>query len=239
MNPHADVGAYLLGALDDDEMSRFEEHLAYCDDCGRELDELSGVLPVLAELKSDGIGYVAPPGDALLARLLGQVRGERSRHRRRRLLSVAAAMILVVGGPAVAVVISQDGGGSTAATQTVGEQHQATNTVTGVWASVGVTGTAWGTSLDVKVTGVTGPRTCYLEAISKDSTIPSQTASTWWVPPAGYGTAAQPKALSVQGATGLTKDKIARYDIRDSKGNLLVSIPGDNSQPADRPRSSD
>jgi hypothetical protein len=219
-------------------MTSFEEHLAYCDECGRELDELSGVLPVLAELRSDGIGYVEPPGAALLERLLGQVRGERSRRKRRRLLSVAAAMVLVVGGPAAAVVITQDGGGSPAATQAVGEQHQATNAATGVWASVGVTGTAWGTSLDLKVTGVTGPRTCYLEAIAKNG-VPSQTASTWWVPPGGYGTAAQPKALSVQGATGLTKDNIARYEIRDSNGKLLVAIPGNNSQPSDRPRASD
>ncbi len=39
MTPHADVGAYLLGALDDAEMSRFEEHLAGCEECGRELDD--------------------------------------------------------------------------------------------------------------------------------------------------------------------------------------------------------
>lgn len=239
MNPHADVGAYLLGALDDDQMSRFEEHLADCDDCGRELDELSGVVPVLAELKSDGIGYAEPPGEAVLARLLGQVRGERSRHHRRRLLSVAAAMILVVGGPAVAVLVTQDGGGSSVAVQTVGEQFQATNPVTGVWASVGVTDTAWGSSLDVKVTGVTGPRICHLEAIAKDSAVPPQTASSWSVPADGYGTAAQPKALSVQGTTGLKKEDTARYEVVDGKGNLLVSIPGDNSQPSDRPRSSD
>jgi len=237
MNPHADVGAYLLGALDDDEMSRFEEHLVYCDDCGRELDELSGVVPVLAELRSDGIGYVAPPGDALLARLLAQVRGERSRGRRRRLLSVAAAMVLVVGGPAAAVVLTQGDGGPSAAVQTVpAARYEATNPATGVSASVGVTGTAWGTSIDLRVTGVTGPRTCYLEAVAKDGT--RQTASSWSVPTGGYGTAAQPKPLTVRGSTGLTKDSIARYEVVDDKGSLLVSIPGDASQPADRPRSS-
>jgi hypothetical protein len=238
MTPHTDVGAYLLGVLDDEEMTRFEEHLAYCDECGRELDELSGVVPVLAELRSDGIGYVEPPGDALLDRLLGQVRSQRQRRRRRRLVSIAAAAVLVVGGPAVAVVATQGGGSpSPAAAQAVAERHEATNPATGVWAAVGVTGTAWGTSVDLQVTGVTGPRICHLEAVAKDGSW--QTASTWSVPQGGYGTAAQPKPLTVQGATGLRKDDIARYEVVDSEGHMLVSIPGDGSQPpADRPRQS-
>lgn len=54
-----DVGAYLLGALDDAEMSAFEDHLAGCAECGRHLDELAGLLPVLDELRIDG----APPHD--------------------------------------------------------------------------------------------------------------------------------------------------------------------------------
>ena len=108
MTPHVDVGAYLLGALDDAEMSAFEEHLAGCEACGRELDELSGVVPVLAELREDGIGFPEPPGDALLDRLLRQVSGERRARRRRRLVAVAVAAVLVVGGPTVAVLAGQD-----------------------------------------------------------------------------------------------------------------------------------
>ncbi len=101
MNPHADVGAYLLGALENAEMSGFEEHLAGCEECGRRLDELTGVVPVLEELRADATGIVEPPGEALLERLLQRVAGERRARGRRRLVAVAVAAVLVVGGPTV------------------------------------------------------------------------------------------------------------------------------------------
>jgi ferric-dicitrate binding protein FerR (iron transport regulator) len=225
MNPHVDVGAYLLGALDDDGMARFEEHLAGCDLCGGQLDELSGVVPVLDELRADGLGVAElPSDDAMLDRLLAQVAAERRAHRRRRLVAVAAAAVLVVGGPAVAVVVGQDGGGPTTAVQSFGtDQHTASNPATGASAVVAVTDKGWGSAVDLRLTGVHGPLTCSLVAVGRSGS--QQTVATWSVPAQGYGTDSQPAPLTVHGAAGLHEADITHFDVRTDSGSVLVTVP--------------
>lgn len=226
MNPHVDVGAYLLGALDDDEMARFESHLVGCELCGHELDQLSGVVPVLEELRADGLGVAElPSGDAMLDRLLAQVAGERHAHRRRRLISVAAAAVLVVGGPAVAVLAAQDNSsGSPAAVQSFGsDQHKASDPTTGVAAVVAVTDKGWGSVVDLRLTGVHGPLTCSLIAFAVNGD--GQTVATWSVPSGGYGTDTQPAPLTVHGAAGLHASDITHFDVRTNTGALLVTVP--------------
>jgi anti-sigma factor RsiW len=240
MSSHVDVGAYLLGALDEAEMTAFEEHLAGCEQCGRELDELSGLLPVLDELRGDGIaggssGFAAgiadgtafagpPSGDGLLDRLLRQVAGERRQRRKRRLISVVAASVLVLGGPAVAVLATEGGGGPSVAVQGIASpRHSASNPSTGASAVVGVADKGWGSVVDLKLTGVRGPLTCSLIAVGRDDS--RQTVATWSVPNAGYGTEAQPKPLTVHGAAGLHADQISHFDVQTTDGTVLVSVP--------------
>ncbi|WP_333768130.1 anti-sigma factor family protein [Streptomyces sp. IBSBF 2435] len=227
MNPHMDVGAYLLGALDDDEMERFEAHLVDCELCGNELDELSGVVPVIEELRVDGLGVAEmPSGDAMLDRLLVRVSGERrAAHRRRRLIAVAAAAVLVMGGSTIAVLAARDGGrGSAAAAQRFGtDQHTASNPATGVSAVVALTDRGWGSVVDLRLSGVRGPLTCSLVAFAIDGN--GQTVATWSVPTEGYGTNTQPDPLTVHGAAGLHASAITRFEVRTESGTLLLTVP--------------
>jgi hypothetical protein len=225
MTPHADVGAYLLGALDEAEMTRFEEHLAGCAQCGRELDELSGLPPLLEEMRENGVAFARlPDGDALLHRLLADVSGLRRTRKRRRLAAVAAAAVLVVGGPTVAVLSTDGGsGGSPVAARTFAtDQRSASDPATGVKATVGIADKGWGSAVDLRLSGVRGPRTCSLVAVGQDGS--RQTVATWSVPTVGYGTSNQPQPLTVHGAAGLHKADISRFDVRDTTGNLLVSV---------------
>jgi len=67
--PHVEVAGYALGKLDDDETVAFEAHLAECDDCRRELEELRELPELLAR--------AAPPvqlPDTLRFRTLAAVR---------------------------------------------------------------------------------------------------------------------------------------------------------------------
>ncbi|WP_327291400.1 anti-sigma factor family protein [Streptomyces sp. NBC_01198] len=225
MNPHVDVGAYLLGVLDDDEMARFEAHLVDCEVCGDELDQLSGVVPVLDELRADGLGFAEMPGgDAMLDRLLARVAAERRRHRRRRLVAIAAAAVLVVGGPTVAVLAVHGSGGSHPVAQSFGsDRHTASNPTTGVSAVVALTDKGWGSAVDLRLTGVHGPLTCSLVAFAGDGG--GQTVATWSVPSEGYGTDTQPSPLTVHGAAGLHPADITRFDVRTDTGALLVTVP--------------
>jgi hypothetical protein len=226
MTDHVDVGAYLLGALDEPEMAAFEAHLAECELCGVALDELSGVLPVLDELLEDGgLAFVErPTGDAMLHRLLAQVSAERGARKRRRLVAVAAAAVLVIGGPTAALLATGDSGSQPVAAPTLAtEQHSATNPATGASATVGIADKGWGSAVDLRLAGIRGPLTCSLIAVGQDGS--RQTVATWSVPDAGYGTASQPVPLTVHGAAGLHKDAISHFDVRTTDGNLLVSIP--------------
>jgi hypothetical protein len=221
-DPHVDVGAYVLGVLDDIEMARFEHHLAVCPDCGDQLDELSGLVPILAELGPAGAGSPVPPsGDALLRKLVDRVSTERGVQRRRRWLALVAAAVLVVGGPTAAYLAASSGNsGSTA--PIAGETHTAKDASTGVKATVGLTGKKWGTQVDLTLAGVSGPLTCRLVAIAKDGS--QQTVSTWSVPAAGYGTTSQPTPLTIEGGAGLSPSDITRLDVVTTKGERLVSV---------------
>ena len=105
-HPHPDLAGYVLGALDPGETAAFEQHLAGCDACRAEVDELQG-LPELIDRAAPPIEV--PPG--LRERTFAaveQAAGARRRAPLLRLVAVAAAlMVALLGG----VVVSQLGGG--------------------------------------------------------------------------------------------------------------------------------
>ena len=105
-HPHPDLAGYVLGALDPGEQAAFEQHLAGCDTCRAEVEELQG-LPALLDRAAPPIEV--PPG--LRQRTFAAVEraaGKRRRGPLLRLAAVATALVVaLVGG----VVVSQLGGG--------------------------------------------------------------------------------------------------------------------------------
>ena len=99
-----DVGAYLLGALNDLERQAFERHLRGCDECREELERLR---PAAEALPGSVKQLEPPPG--LKKRLMAEVEPRR-RTPNRSLLAVAAALVIAL---AVAVGVSQLGGDNT------------------------------------------------------------------------------------------------------------------------------
>jgi anti-sigma-K factor RskA len=105
-HPHPDLAGYVLGALDPGETAAFEQHLAGCDACRAEVDELQG-LPELIDRAAPPIEV--PPG--LRERTFAaveQAAGVRRRAPLLRLVAVAAALVVALLG---GVVVSQLGGG--------------------------------------------------------------------------------------------------------------------------------
>jgi hypothetical protein len=214
--PHVDVGAYLLGVLDPEDRERFERHLADCPACADEIDDLSGVAPLLAELADTG--SVAPgPSPRLLDRLVDEVAATRRRHRVRRLALVAAAAVLVVGGPLATLAAT---GHDRPAPPVAAARFAATDPATGVSAAVDVQGRAWGSQVGLALSNVRGPQTCDLVAVSR--TGERQTVTTWSIPPTGYGT----DALRTGGGAGFHPADIDHFEVRVlGADSLLVSVP--------------
>lgn len=73
--PHVDVAGYVLGTLSEGERQTFEQHLASCPSCRRELEELRDLPVLLQEAERVAAPSAEPPPD-LEARVLGAVARE-------------------------------------------------------------------------------------------------------------------------------------------------------------------
>ena len=99
-----DIGAYLLGALPDDEAAAFERHLESCEQCREELAELT----VAAEALPRAVEPVEPPA-RLKRELMRTVRAESSRSARRfrwRRPSFAPALAMSAAAVIAAIAIA-------------------------------------------------------------------------------------------------------------------------------------
>src|SRR5215472_14816957 len=178
------LGVYVLGAAEPAERTLVRMHLAWCRDCLEELAGLAGLPGLLRRVpaaEADKLfaseagpgGRADPPADSTLPRLLG--RATRTRRIRRWLaLAATAAAVVLAAGSGVAA-----GGGFGAdrvqrparplvaarapVSSRVGwETAAARNDRTGAAAMVRYAPAAFGTELEVRVSGVAPGTTCEL-----------------------------------------------------------------------------
>jgi hypothetical protein len=94
------VGAFLLGKLDEGERTAMQTHLDSCPVCQAEVRELDPVIEALADAAPDRIDEDPLPPEELeestLAPILGEIHRARRRRRRSRWSALAAAAICVV-----------------------------------------------------------------------------------------------------------------------------------------------
>jgi len=145
-DPYARLDAvYLLGALDPDERSAYEAHLASCRRCRASLDEVSAIPPLLAGL--DQSVFTAPPQacatpvpDTLLPRLLRAAGRERARRRR-----LTTGLVLIAAACAIAltvIVLPPSSGGANPVPRAMAEL-----VATPVDATIALQPRSWGTEI--------------------------------------------------------------------------------------------
>jgi hypothetical protein len=134
-----------------------------------------------------------------------------------RLLAVAAGVIVLVLGFAVLR------GGVFGPQTPAGDKLEARDARTGVAATAYVDGKQWGSEVTLSLAGVQGPNACKLIAVSRSGR--SEVVMGWTVPDGGYGTAQRPQPLVLRGATELPRADLARLEVRDASGAVLVSVP--------------
>lgn len=244
---HETVGAYALGILDGAEATAFEAHLATCEWCAQQLDDLAGMEPMLAALAdlpgsrgslAIGDSLSAKPSPRLVEQMLDEVAERRARKRRRSFYMIAAAAALIIGGPLAVLSVNGGFGGTNANTvaaaspaqaafQTMTDKVSATDPGTKVSATVAMQAKAWGTSGVLELTGVKGPLKCSLIAVGKNGE--RETLSSWSVPQWGYGlpdgqTDAAKNPLYVSGGAALTPDQIDHFEVLTFDGKKLVQV---------------
>ena len=221
-NEHIDVGAYVLGLLEDQDKALFEAHLVTCAACTTELSTLSPVGDLLK-----GLEPVELPGDAEAARSpvdLLHRRAVASRRRFRWQIAVGAAACAAALGGGLAIgfaTASQPAQGGVVAVP--GQRHTATDPATGVTGTVGLVAKAWGTQVTLDLAGVHGPLECQLIAVSK--TGEQKVVTGWFVPAPGDGVPGHPAHLLVQGGTAIEIGSLAHFEVTVVNGRTLLTIP--------------
>ncbi|WP_286253194.1 zf-HC2 domain-containing protein [Streptomyces graminofaciens] len=248
-NIHETVGAYALGLLDDAEATQFEAHLATCEWCGQQLDELAGMEPILAALAdlpaaqgtpAIGESLAAKPSSRLADRLVGEVVEHRAKRSRRNFFALAAGIAAIVAGPtAVFATTGGDDGSKTADTLAASpakesfihmkakDKVSSTDASTQVTATVGMESKAWGTHAVLELKNVKGPKKCSLIAVGKNGE--RETVTSWSVPTWGYGiknakTEQARNPLYVHGGAAFSPDQIDHFEVLTFDGKKLVSV---------------
>ncbi|WP_324611960.1 zf-HC2 domain-containing protein [Streptomyces sp. NRRL B-3648] len=241
---HETVGAYALGILDDAEATAFEAHLAGCEWCAQQLDELAGMEPMLAALAdlpgsgstpAIGESLSAKPSPRLVEKLVDEVAEKRAQKRRRSFYMIAAAAALIIAGPLAAVAVNggSDTGGQVTATpaqatfRTMADKKSATDASTHVSATVATAQKEWGTQAVLELKNVKGPLKCSLVLVAKNGQ--RVTMSSWSVPNWGYGipdaqTEQSKQPLYIGGAAAFQPNEIDHFEVVTFEGKKLVQV---------------
>ncbi|HEU5160016.1 MAG TPA: zf-HC2 domain-containing protein [Streptosporangiaceae bacterium] len=233
---HAEVAAFVLGVLDEEENEIFEAHLADCADCQAELRELYIMPPILDEVaRIDQAAARAPepePAPAMLAGLLDDVVEVRRRRRRGVYLTAAAAAAVIAVTPLAThwlwPAAPDDQRGRTVAAASAApagtEVLQASNRATAVTAKITIEPKAWGTHVGFELYGVRGPLHCQLVVVTRSGK--SEVVTSWRVPDKqGWGVPGSPNPLRLEGNTGFFRADIDRFEFRTSTGPNILNVP--------------
>lgn len=208
---HRDAGAYALGVLDAADTFRFDDHLVDCPRCRALVAELHPTAQQLAaydRLTPRHVEPLAAPGPGLADRVVAEAGRLHRAGRRRWLCTVAAGVVLVFAPPAAALL--NTGGPAP-------EQITARDGRTGVSATLTTRDRDWGTDVGLRVRDPEGSHVCELVAVGTDG---SETTVTTWKVPAGRPSA----ELSTRGGAALSREDIARYEVRTTDGRRLLTL---------------
>jgi anti-sigma-K factor RskA len=222
------LGVYVVGAIDPAERMLVDLHVATCAECREELAGLAALPPLLALVpahdaerlmaESTELREFEEPPAELLTSLLREVAARRAAGRWWGIVAAAAAVVLAV---AVGVTGAHILAGSTPAPSNVAvgttETVSAYNPKTNVTAVVKYKSTAWGTTMDVQVTGIPDGTTCQLWVINSDGT--KSPAGSWTV-------AYLHETAEYPGSAQLAAKDVSKFQIT-SNGQVEVTVPAD------------
>lgn len=229
------LGAYVLGLLDEHEVSAVERHLASCPDCRHELAELREMEQGLGEIPPEAF-LDGPPdgGDLLLQRTLRRARKERAAEERQRwgIAGVAAAVavcVLLGGGVLI--------GRGTASTSAVAGPPQSgpvsaspsappagtrvgsvTDAATGARMTVSLTPAVGWVRVTAAVAGIPAGQKCRLVVIGRSGA--KEIAGSWNVSPAGAKV-----GTTLDGSAMVPPSDVAAVAVENIQGKRFVTMP--------------
>ncbi|MEZ0065895.1 hypothetical protein ABIA32_001904 [Streptacidiphilus sp. MAP12-20] len=216
------LGAYLLGALDPEERSALERHIATCDRCKAELVGMAPLPGLLRHTPFEELEETASAAESLTPSRRQEPTSGASvppqRHRRPRRRVLVAAGLALAGAAAVAGAWVYAGGfrSSPPAPPAAAVTWTAQDPTTHVSAAAALTPENWGTQMDLELGNLPTGITCHLVVHARDGR--AETAGTWG---SGYGAKAD-----IPASTSISPSDISSLDIVASDGKVLVHVQG-------------
>lgn len=215
------LGAYVLSALDQQEMRAMERHLASCAPCRAEVAQLQVAHAALGGLPPEA-WLDGPPegGDLLLQRTLRTIRRETNvQTRNRRLITTvaaaAAAVVLAGGGLAAGRFTAPS---TTAAGPPTGvHTASATDPATGATMSVSVQPAAGWVRLSADVKGIPQGEKCRIYVVSRKGN--REEAGSWLV-----SSAAEQKGTQLDGTALVAPGDVSRVEVENFDGKQYVGV---------------
>ena len=201
------LGVYVLDALDDAERASIDAHVAACPECRGERERLlplTRYLDCLTPAEALDLDVAAPPPAGLLTRLRATLSVEHRRVVRIRIAALAMAAVL-------AVVVAGDASRQAPAPVS---RASATDSQSGVTASIAVEPGGSGSRLTVRMRGAAPGERCRLVARSRDGR--TDVAATWQATYRG--------AAAVTGSAAITPADLASVDVVTTGGRRLVRV---------------
>jgi hypothetical protein len=227
-------GAYVLGSLSPAERKEFEQHLAGCKECARNVRELAGLPGLLARVDRavlEDPDVVEPVPDTLLPAL---VRDVRRAGRRRTLVTAglaAAAAVVVVGVPlAVSGALEGDHtpsaapSGPVAAASPVAQRMVPVGDVP-VRASLAFASVTWGTRLDLTCTYAPSeehyhhlPHRVTYALVVRTRDGRTEQVGTW--------RSLEGRTMRLTAGTSSRRNQIASVQVRTAEGRPVLELTG-------------
>ncbi|BFU42563.1 anti-sigma factor family protein [Krasilnikovia sp. MM14-A1004] len=223
------LGAYVLGALDEQEVTAVDEHIASCPECRLEAADLRGVETALGELPPEAL-IDGPPadGELLLQRTLRTVRKERGRQDWRRRATVAAAAVAVGGavlggGTVLGRATAPQTGAlpppvTTPVTAPATMAGSAQDPTSGARMSVAVRPAAGWVRVNATVSGITPGQRCRLLVVAHDGS--RREAGSWLASATSAST-----GTNLDGFALVPPSDVAAVAVETFEGTKLVSVP--------------
>lgn len=216
------LGAYALGALDEQEARRVDMHLARCVPCRTQLGELTAMRDALGDVPPEAF-LDGPPegGDLLLQRTLRQVRAEQKSGRlARRVIAVAAAAVVVAVALGGGVVLGRGGGTSPVAAPPATTVVPGTKVVSATQNGARITATitpavGW-VRVHASVSGIAQGQRCEIVVVSKSGA--RQVAGSWLV-----SAKAVTQGTTLDGSALIAPDQVASIEVQNFDGHTFVT----------------
>lgn len=233
---HLDVAAYVLGILDADEVEAFENHLTECRRCALDLRDFAVVPDLIDEADAGGmLRGTAPerPDGKSVRVMLDAVAARRKRRRWFVAQGVAAAAAGIVAVTAVVTTMVVGNGSnqagpqnpttSTSQTRVANNSPDASMEVkqqdpnSGVFTKITASDEPWGTSMDIEVSGMSGPGRGTLVAVGRAGRVAQVTS--WYAPEPVAG---DKKTIRLQANVAMRWHEISTFRIVDENGKTLL-----------------